>query len=296
MKIVTHEIFDSLFEEKSIRVFMRRLDLISNPVSGNKYFKLKYNISHALEKKYSSIITFGGAYSNHILATSIICNQNKLRSIGYIRGEEKTSFNPTLKEAIKNGMEIKYLNRKDYSKIKNEIFLKNLLKEYKNYYLLPEGGTNNLAIAGAEEILELNEDYQYICCPVGTGGTISGIINKSSSESKVIGFSSLKGINSLKIEIEEQTNKKNWIINEDYSGKGYAKISKDLIDFINIFFREKKIILDAVYTAKMVMGIYDLVKKKYFKNGSRILIVHTGGVQGNRGMNKRFNLNLPHNF
>ena len=296
MKIVTHEIFDSLFEEKSIRVFMRRLDLISNPVSGNKYFKLKYNISHALEKKYSSIITFGGAYSNHILATSIICNQNKLRSIGYIRGEEKTSFNPTLKEAIKNGMEIKYLNRKDYSKIKNEIFLKNLLNEYKNYYLLPEGGTNNLAIAGAEEILELNEDYQYVCCPVGTGGTISGIINKSSSESKVIGFSSLKGINSLKIEIEEQTNKKNWIINEDYSGKGYAKISKDLIDFINIFFRDKKIILDAVYTAKMVMGIYDLIKKKYFKNGSRILIVHTGGVQGNRGMNKRFNLNLPHNF
>ena len=296
MKIVTHEIFDSLFEEKSIRVFMRRLDLISNPVSGNKYFKLKYNISHALKKKHSSIITFGGAYSNHILATSIICNQNKLRSIGYIRGEEKTSFNPTLKEAIKNGMEIKYLNRKDYSKIKNEIFLKKLLKEYKNYYVLPEGGTNNLAIAGAEEILELNEDYQYICCPVGTGGTISGIINKSSSESKVIGFSSLKGINSLKIEIEEQTNKKNWIINEDYSGKGYAKISKDLIDFINIFFREKKIILDAVYTAKMVMGIYDLIKKKYFKNGSRILIVHTGGVQGNRGMNKRFNLNLPHNF
>ena len=275
---------------------MRRLDLISNPVSGNKYFKLKYNISHALKKKHSSIITFGGAYSNHILATSIICNQNKLRSIGYIRGEEKTSFNPTLKEAIKNGMEIKYLNRKDYSKIKNEIFLRNLLKEYKNYYLLPEGGTNNLAIAGAEEILELNEDYQYICCPVGTGGTISGIINKSSSESKVIGFSSLKGINSLKIEIEEQTNKKNWIINEDYSGKGYAKISKDLIDFINFFFRDKKIILDVVYTAKMVMGIYDLIKKKYFKNGSRILIVHTGGVQGNRGMNKRFNLNLPHNF
>jgi len=193
-------------------------------------------------------------------------------------------------------MEIKYLNRKDYSKIKNEIFLKNLLKEYKNYYLLPEGGTNNLAIAGAEEILELNEDYQYVCCPVGTGGTISGIINKSSSESKVIGFSSLKGINSLKIEIEEQTNKKNWIINEDYSGKGYAKISKDLIDFINFFFRDKKIILDVVYTAKMVMGIYDLIKKKYFKNGSRILIVHTGGVQGNRGMNKRFNLNLPHNF
>ena len=296
MKIVTHEIFDSLFEEKNIRVFIRRLDLIPKPISGNKYFKLKYNISHALEKKYSSIITFGGAYSNHILATSIICNQNKLRSIGYIRGEEKVSFNPTLKEAIKNGMEIKYLNRKDYSKIKNEIFLNSLFKEYENYYLLPEGGTNNLAIAGAEEILELNEDYQYVCCPVGTGGTISGIINKSSSESKVIGFSSLKGINSLKIEIEEQTNKKNWIINEDYSGKGYAKISKDLIDFINIFFREKKIILDAIYTAKMVMGIYDLIKKKYFKNGSRILIVHTGGVQGNRGMNKRFNLNLPHNF
>lgn len=296
MKIITQQIFDTCFDEKKVKVYMRRLDLISNPVSGNKYFKLKKNIEYALKSKFKSIITFGGAYSNHIHATSIIAKQNNLKCIGFIRGEERLPLNPTLDDAVKNGMEIIYLSREEYRKINDKDYLNHLNTKYENSYIIPEGGTNLLAIQGTESIINSDDKYEYICCPIGTGGTISGIINSSNHNQKIIGFSAIKGVNKLKDDIILNVNKNNWVINEDYCQGGYAKISKELINFINNFYKTKNIPLDCIYTGKMMMGVLDLIKKNKFSKGSNILIIHTGGIQGNRGVNKRYDLNLPHNF
>ena len=296
MKIITQEIFDPSFNEKKIKVFMRRLDLISHPVSGNKYFKLKYNIDYAIKSKLNTIITFGGAYSNHILATSIFSKENNLKSVGFIRGEETLPLNSTLTDAVKNGMEIIYLSRKNYRKINDEEYLNQLRIKYKKSYIIPEGGTNSLAIRGTESIIKSDEKFEYICCPIGTGGTISGIINSSNHNQKIIGFSAIKGVKNIIDNISNNVNKDNWNINEDYCQNGYAKISKDLIDFIYNFYETKNIPLDAIYTGKMMMGVLDQIKKNKFTSGSNILIIHTGGIQGNRGINQRFNLNLPHNF
>ena len=296
MKIITQEIFDPSFNEKKIKVFMRRLDLISHPVAGNKYFKLKYNIDYAIKSKFNTIVTFGGAYSNHILATSIISKENNLKSIGFIRGEETLPLNSTLTDAVKNGMEIIYLTRKNYRKINDEEYLNQLRIKYKKSYIIPEGGTNSLAIRGTESIINSDEKFEYICCPIGTGGTISGIINSSNHNQKIIGFSAIKGVKNIIDNISNNVNKGNWNINEDYCQNGYAKISNDLIDFIYNFYETKNIPLDAIYTGKMMMGVLDQIKKNKFASGSNILIIHTGGIQGNRGINQRFNLNLPHNF
>jgi len=296
MKIITQQIFDTCFDEKKVKVYMRRLDLISNPVSGNKYFKLKKNIEYALKSKFKSIITFGGAYSNHIHATSIIAKQNNLKCIGFIRGEERLPLNPTLDDAVKNGMEIIYLSREEYRKINDKDYLNHLNTKYENSYIIPEGGTNLLAIQGTESIINSDDKYEYICCPIGTGGTISGIINSSNHNQKIIGFSAIKGVKKLKDDIILNVNKNNWVINEDYCQGGYAKISKELINFINDFYKTKNIPLDCIYTGKMMMGVLDLIKKNKFSKGSNILIIHTGGIQGNRGINKRYDLNLPHNF
>ena len=296
MKIITKQIFDTCFDEKKVKVYMRRLDLISNPVSGNKYFKLKKNIEYALKSKFKSIITFGGAYSNHIHATSIIAKQNNLKCIGFIRGEERLPLNPTLDDAVKNGMEIIYLSREEYRKINDKDYLNHLNTKYENSYIIPEGGTNLLAIQGTESIINPDDKYEYICCPIGTGGTISGIINSSNHNQKIIGFSAIKGVKKLKDDIILNVNKNNWVINEDYCQGGYAKISKELINFIKDFYETKNIPLDCIYTGKMMMGVLDLIKKNKFSKGSNILIIHTGGIQGNRGINKRYDLNLPHNF
>ena len=296
MKFNTQEIFDAFFKEKEIKVFMRRLDLINSPISGNKYFKLKYNISKALEEKNDTIVTFGGAYSNHILATSIISKEVNIKCIGYIRGEKTLPLNPTLNDAINNGMQIRYISRKEYKRINNEDYLNFLKQKHKNSYIIPEGGTNKLAVKGAELIINSDDNFQFICCPIGTGGTISGIINSSSKNQQIIGFSSIKGVNKIIDDIDSFTNKNNWKINEDYCLGGYAKVSSKLINFIYDFYENKNIALDAVYTAKMMMGIIDLILKNNFPKGSNILAIHTGGIQGNRGVNQRYNLNLPHNF
>ena len=296
MKFNTQEIFDVLFKEKEVKVFMRRLDLISSPVSGNKYFKLKYNILKALENRNDTIVTFGGAYSNHILATSIISKEENIKCIGYIRGEKTLPLNPTLNDAINNGMKIRYISRNEYKRINNEDYLNCLKQKHKNSYIIAEGGTNKLAVKGAELIINSDDNFQFICCPIGTGGTFSGIINSSSENQQIIGFSSIKGVKKIIDDIDSFTNKNNWEINDDYCLGGYAKVSSKLINFIYDFYENKNIALDAVYTAKMMMGIIDLILKNNFPKGSNILAIHTGGIQGNRGINQRYNLNLPHNF
>jgi 1-aminocyclopropane-1-carboxylate deaminase len=295
MKIKTQEISFSLLKQKEIRLFIKRIDQIHKHISGNKWFKLKYNLIEAKNQGAQSILTFGGAYSNHIAATAFLAKENGFTSIGIIRGEEQLYLNPTLEFAIEQGMKINYVSRSDY-RLKHTVhFLEKLKIRFGDFYLIPEGGTNQLAIKGATEILDKNDTQDFICCAVGTGGTIAGIINATNEHQEVIGFPAIKGFTQLEKNTKSWVNKNNFkFINNYYCG-GYAKLTNQLIECMNNFYKTQNIPLDAIYTGKMMLGIMDLVAKDYFPKGSSILAIHSGGLQGNKGMNQRFECNFPTN-
>lgn len=284
-----------------ISVHIKREDLLHPEISGNKFRKLKYNMERAVSQNVQRLLTFGGAFSNHIAATAAAGKLYDLGTIGVIRGEElgedlerTLEQNTTLRFAHSCGMRFKFLSREDYRKKESRELLQGLGEEFGEFYLLPEGGTNPLAIKGCEEILvPEDERFDYICCPVGTGGTISGVINAAGPYQKVLGFPALKG-DFLASGIEACTKKNNWKLIPEYHFGGYAKVDPVLIDFMNEFRREHGIILDPVYTGKMMFGILDLIKKGYFSENPRILAIHTGGLQGISGMNRMLrNKNYP---
>ena len=275
---------------KDLELTIKREDKIHPHVSGNKYRKLKYNLIAAKEQQKDTLLTFGGAFSNHIAATASAGAEFGFKTIGIIRGEElapKISSNPTLSFAQKCGMHFKFVSRELYREKTEPKFLFDLKKEFGNFYCLPEGGTNDLAIKGCEEILtEHDEIFDFVCVSVGTGGTITGLINAAKKNQKILGFPALKG-DFLHKEISEITKKENWTLINDYHFGGYSKINRELITFINQFKQETNIPLDPVYTGKMVYGLVDLISKGYFKKGTKILAIHTGGLQGIQGMNMK---------
>jgi len=293
MKIESQEISLPLLKEKEIRLFVKRLDKIHPFISGNKWFKLKYNLIEAKKLGYETLLTFGGAYSNHIAATSFAAQEKGLKSIGIIRGEECLPLNPTLAFARENNMELYYVSRKDYRFKTRLRFLDKLKAQFGDFYLVPEGGTNELAIKGIVEILDETDTQDYICCAVGTGGTIAGIINATNSMQQVIGFPAIQGFNVLKKDVKNWTNKQNYKFINNYVSGGYAKLNKELVEFINQFNEVHNIPLDAIYTGKMMLGIMDLIKQDYFPKGSSILAIHTGGLQGNKGMSEQLAIKLP---
>lgn len=296
MKSILQKIEFDLFGN-DVEVYIKREDLLHDFVSGNKIRKLKYNLLKAQEENHDTILTFGGAFSNHISAVSFACKELGFNSVGVIRGAElsdKIHENPTLAFAKQNGMKFEFISREDYRKKDSEEFIENLKQKFGKFYLVPEGGTNDLAVKGCEEILtEQDNIFDYLCSAVGTGGTISGIINSSKPHQTVLGFPALKG-DFLENEIRKFAKKDNRKLIKDYHFGGYAKINRELISFINEFKRQTNISLDPVYTAKMCYGISDLIRKNYFEKGTKILLIHTGGLQGIAGMNQRLEQqNLP---
>ncbi len=271
-----------------VELFLKREDEIHPFISGNKYRKLKYNIEEAEKLGFKKLLTFGGAYSNHIAAVAFAGKEFGFKTVGIIRGDElkdKILENQTLLFAQSCGMQFKFISRELFREKLSTAFIKNLEKEFDKFYLLPEGGTNSLAIKGCEEILtEGDAGFNFVCCSVGTGGTISGIINCSQSSQHILGFSALKG-SFLKEDISKFVSKQNWDIFNDYHFGGYAKVNVELIHFINRFKKDNNIQLDPVYTGKMMFGIFDLLEKGYFSKGSKILVIHTGGLQGILGIN-----------
>lgn len=276
-------------ENSSVSLFIKREDLLHPIISGNKFRKIKYNLVQAKKENKETLLTFGGAFSNHILAVAAAGNEYGFKTIGIIRGEElktKIADNPTLQKAQDLGMVFEFVTRAIYSDKNNPEFIKELRETYGDFYLLPEGGTNELAVKGCEEILTENDAmFDYICCAVGTGGTISGIINCSKNGQQVMGFPALKG-DFLAEDIRKFAAKSNWELISDYHFGGYAKVTEELISFINDFYQKYKIPLDPIYTGKMVFGVLDLITKNYFPKNSKILIIHTGGLQGILGINK----------
>lgn len=277
-----------IYFPNEISLTIKREDLNHPFISGNKLRKLKYNLLQAKAENKTTLLTFGGAFSNHIAAVAYAGKEQGFKTIGIIRGEElfdKIEENPTLKFAQENGMQLKFVTREDY-RHKSESFFTEKLKEiFGDFYLVPEGGTNEWAVKGCEEILT-DEDaiYNYVCCAVGTGGTISGLINSAWPNQKILGFPALKG-DFLTDEIRIFAKQDNWNLICDYHFGGYGKINLELIEFINAFLEETKVPLDPIYTGKMVFGVIDLIYKNYFPEHSKILLIHTGGLQGIEGMN-----------
>lgn len=289
------KINDPDLEKHDIQLFIKREDLTDPYISGNKFRKLKYNLLEAKNMGHHTILTFGGAFSNHIHAVAYAGYKFGFKTIGIIRGEEKLPLNATLKEAHAFGMHLHYIARSKYKNKLDPKFNAELISNFGKYYLVPEGGSNVLAVKGSSEMID--EDvltFNHICCASGTGGTLAGIIAGLNGKNKVWGFPALKNAGFLKEIIHDlilnynAATYNNWNLILDYHFGGYAKYNWDLISFINSFKKKHNIQLDPIYTGKLLYGIYDLVRKGFFDKGDRILAIHTGGLQGIKGFNDRF--------
>lgn len=266
-----------------ISIHVKREDLLHPEVSGNKFRKLKYNIAKAKALGCTQVLTFGGAYSNHIAATAAAGRILRIPTVGVIRGEELIHVykkNPTLAKAEQDGMQFKFVTRTAYREKSNAEFLATLQQEFDNAYIVPEGGTNDEAVLGTMEILkEYDKSFTHICVAVGTGGTIAGIINSSTVDQTILGFPALKG-SFLSDDIDKFAIKSNWKLIHDYHFGGYAKYNDELISLIQKIEVETGILFDPIYTGKMMYGVLDLISKGYFPAESKILVIHTGGLQG----------------
>ncbi|MCP9767680.1 1-aminocyclopropane-1-carboxylate deaminase/D-cysteine desulfhydrase [Lacihabitans sp. LS3-19] len=275
------QIFDDLFEEKQVEVFVKRDDLTHEHISGNKFRKLKYNLLFAKNKGFKKLATFGGAYSNHIAAFAEACALFGFEGLGIIRGDElNENSSPTLKRATERGMKFTFVSRtayRDKDKIAESL--------PKDYFIIPEGGTNTLALPGVGELInELNsQQFDYICTAVGTGGTMAGLLSNHDFKGKIIGVAVLKNGDFLRNDISGFLNKdfpENVMLETEYHFGGYGKHNAELLDFIKTFEAKHQIPLDQVYTGKMFYSILEKIKKGDFEKGSRILLIHTGGLQG----------------
>ncbi|KEO73095.1 1-aminocyclopropane-1-carboxylate deaminase/D-cysteine desulfhydrase [Anditalea andensis] len=286
-----------VLERKNIQLIVKRLDLIHPLISGNKFFKLKYNMKSAQKAGYKQLLTFGGAYSNHIHAAAAAAKIDGLSIIGVIRGEKTLPLNPTLQMAQDSGMKIHYVSRSEYRNKAEPEFITQLQNLHGDFYLIPEGGTNSLAIEGTKEILQGEDfDADIITCSIGTGGTLAGIVTSAKEGQKIWGFSSLKGSFILK-EFEGLLTKENlsptadYEIFTNYHFGGYGKHKPELLSFIRDFYDNTGIPLDPIYTGKMMYGVFDKVDQ--IQEGTKILCLHTGGLQGITGFNSRYGTDLP---
>lgn len=290
-KSIVQPLRHPLFEKHNIEVLIKRDDLIHPVISGNKWRKLKYNIAFAKEHNKTGIISFGGSYSNHIHALAFACQQEGLNSIGIIRGEREYAKNTTLSQAKHWGMELKFVDRQTYRQKNHDDYLLSLQHQYPNHVIVPEGGSNQLALPGVSEICkELSNQCEFdtLITPVGSAGTISGLIIGDNNQHQILGIAVIKQADYLKEEINSlmSTNHKstNWQLLTQYHGGGYAKFSdKDLAelkDFIGI----TQVPFEPIYSGKMILALLKLVKSNYFPRGHRVVLLHTGGLQGLHGL------------
>ncbi|MEO6844076.1 MAG: pyridoxal-phosphate dependent enzyme [Ginsengibacter sp.] len=282
------ELKNEFYEKNNIQVYLLRLDEIHPVISGNKLFKLCYFLEEAKNNPGKKIITFGGAYSNHLAATAFSCREMDLPCIGIVRGEEPATLSHTLLFCKDNGMELQFISRPSYQKINEKEFLEELKKKYGEPILIPEGGFSIKGKEGAELITQFfcDKKFTHVCLPVGTATTFAGIIDSNKNGSEIVGFGVLKNFNDIEkrlFELQINVAKKYSFIS-DYHFGGYAKKTDQLISFMNSFYVQHKIPLDFVYTGKMMFGVNDLIQKKYFDEGARILCIHTGGLQGNNSL------------
>lgn len=286
------ELHDPLYEMKGVRLAMLREDRLHPVISGNKWRKLKYNLKEAREKGYTKLLTFGGAFSNHIAAVAEAAHEFGFESVGVIRGESHPVLNPTLQAAKSKGMELHYINRNAYREKEDDTFVNELKNLFGEFYLIPEGGSNGLGVLGCEEILhDQTHHFDIVAVAAGTGATMAGLVKSLEPHQQVIGFPALKNAGFLNEEVlrfSEACNSEQWHLNLDYHFDGYAKINEALVQFMNTFHEKHGVPLDPVYTGKMMFGLNEMIQNDVFEPGKSILAIHTGGLQGIKGMNQRY--------
>lgn len=278
---------DALLEKHQVELWIKRDDLLHPIISGNKWRKLKYSLNHALTMGANTVISMGGTYSNHLHALAYIGKVLGLKTVGLIRGEAPATLTPSLLDMQHCGMELRFVSRSDYR----------LLRQYKQWnslpnltagqYWLPEGGAEALALLGVAELVgEIDRSYDVLCVPCGTGTTLAGLVTAVADNVSVLGFAALKNAGFLTADVNALLPKpyNNWRINLDYHFGGFAKTNAALLDFITDFELKHQMPLDPVYTGKMLYGLYDLVEKQHFQPNQRIITLHTGGLQGKRGV------------
>lgn len=275
---------NDIFKVSKLTILVKREDQNHHLVSGNKWWKLKYNLEEAQRLGHDTLLTFGGAFSNHIFATAAAARDQGFKSIGLIRGEKILPLNATLSFAERCGMQLHFISRTEYRNKTTPEFKEELRSRFGNFYLIPEGGTNALAVRGCavfakEKIAPLK--CNYVCLPVGTGGTTAGLVSGLSGPTQIIGFPVLKNGSFLEEEIKTHLKHSsfcNWHLQTEYHFGGYAKTTSVLLEFIHEM-EKSNLPLDPVYTGKMVYGIFDLARKGFFPSGSTVLAIHTGGLQ-----------------
>ena len=283
-------VFNNSFKEKNISLTLARLDKIHEDVSGNKIFKLHYFIEECLVSSHKTLLTFGGAFSNHLVATAFLCKQKGVKSIGIVRGEESKILSHTLARCKDLGMNLKFISRQNYNNFdSNEEDIDALKNSFGDFTMVPEGGYNATGAKGASLIMDVvkPDKFSYICTAVGTATTLAGLLLKKKMDQEIIAIPVIKNM----MDITERLNylgvaaaDKIPIVFSDYHFGGYAKQTKELISFMNSFYAETQIPTDFVYTAKMMYAIYDKINSGYFADGSNILCIHTGGLQGNKSL------------
>jgi len=274
-----------------VSVSIKREDLNDPEIQGNKWLKLKPVLILAGEKKINRLVTMGGCFSNHIYATAAAGKRFEFETIGIIRGPEPKQYSATLRFAKQAGMQLVFVSRTEFRQLRTQDTLTNFLQRFKPAYFIPEGGTTSQAVNSCAQYIEpMKHQFDIFCCPVGTGGTIAGFIKGINNQAQVIGFPVLKGkdfldqdINHLLEDEQLPHQHQTWHLNHDYHFGGYAKTNDELDNFIIDFYRQHNILLEPVYTGKMLFGLFDLIKQRYFKEGSKILAIHTGGLQGLEG-------------
>ncbi|MBD2595654.1 1-aminocyclopropane-1-carboxylate deaminase/D-cysteine desulfhydrase [Nostoc spongiaeforme FACHB-130] len=296
----TQQIHSDIIESAGVEISVLRLDMMHPWVNGNKWYKLKYNLLEAKKRNFTTLLTFGGAYSNHIFATAAAGKLFGLQTIGVIRGEETLPLNPTLSFAVEQGMQLVYISRTVYKQRNSPELQAELQERYGEVFIIPEGGCNLNGVLGCTEILQQAENFDIICVACGTGTTFAGILLSLTPQQKGIAFPVLKNGGFLQQEIE--TLLQNYLAADlpisnkslcarelicHYHFGGYAKVNDELLKFSQHFQQIYGIPLDYVYTAKMFYGVMDLLQQGFFSKGDRILLIHTGGLQGNLGIQKR---------
>ena len=282
------KIYFKELEEFEIELFIKREDLLHPFISGNKYRKLNYNLAQAKLENKTQLLTFGGAFSNHILAVANAGKTYGFETIGLIRGEELQykKRNATLQKAETFGMQFHFISRKAYQQKHTADFLKKIQNQFPNAYCIPEGGANDLGVKGCEEILnEQDFKYDFIAVPIGTGGTFLGLLNSIQKHQKVLGFSALKMSEKEFLNAVNISKKNNYDFFSEENFGGYGKFNSDLITFINRFKKQTQILLDPIYTGKMMFSLFQKIKQNDFQKGQKILVIHTGGLQGIAGVN-----------
>lgn len=277
-----------LLQEKGIRLHLLRLDTIHPVISGNKLFKLQYFLEGITDQ---AVITFGGAYSNHLVATAYACKEKNIPCIGIVRGDRPLQLSHTLQHCIEYGMQLDFTSREAYDQKDSAPFIDNLKSTYTNCIIIPEGGYDITGAKGAAGIMDhIPDEVTHICCALGTATTVAGLLLQIKAHQKIIVFPALKGLNDIEQRLRFLTNSTfdpgQIHIKDNYHFGGYAKKTNELISFMNDMYNEHQLPTDFVYTGKMMYGIMDMIKNNFFEPGSAVCCIHTGGLQGNLSLPK----------